>query len=417
MVGTTPEFDPFAEHPHLGIWLVALVFKVLPPADWSGRIAGHLFYIGFLFSFFYFVRKKSAEQVAVTAVLLLWIWARFSNFFSNIYLDPFCLFFGFGSLVLLDEAFTRKEFSSLLGGLAGMSVALSAMSKGLTVLGFGPAIAWVAIAAFRGSEVRKWLKILALYFAACAIVLGAYYLAVRRSTVPDFFQIYFSRQWSSRFSQDWDWARLVIPSYWKALYHDTGAILLASFVGLFYPKVRRTLVLPLLLFSTFVLMYAPTNRYGSNYWITVLPWVAWLAAAGICAVWGKWNTAGVVKWTSRFALFAVILIQYIPVRTHGARPPQELETIALLKKAGRAEKILVDLAPHSVDFTVTDNFFWYGDLPTGYLEKDQAIPRPKAGEVLVLYNGGEARAQEARRAGWFFFHTIEGRPIWLHTSP
>jgi 4-amino-4-deoxy-L-arabinose transferase-like glycosyltransferase len=45
---TIPEFHPFAEHPHLGFWLLALVFKVLPIADWSARVAGHVFYVAFL---------------------------------------------------------------------------------------------------------------------------------------------------------------------------------------------------------------------------------------------------------------------------------------------------------------------------------------------------------------------------------
>src|SRR5262249_14022045 len=100
LVGSTPEYTPFVDHPHLGIWFLACVFKLLPAADWSGRLVGHFFYAAFLLLFFFFVRRKSSEPVAAVAVLLLWVWARFSNFFSNIYLDPPCVFFGLASVAL-----------------------------------------------------------------------------------------------------------------------------------------------------------------------------------------------------------------------------------------------------------------------------------------------------------------------------
>ncbi len=411
MVGTTAEFNPFADHPHLGFWLVATVFKLLPAADWSGRIVGHAFYVLFLVVFFLFVRRKTSERAAVFAVLLLWIWARFSNFFSNIYLDPSCLFFGFSSLVCMDSAFERKRRSSLWALLGGISLALCAMSKGMTALGFLPAVAWTTFSHFSFSDLRKGLQIIFTYIVGAAVVLGLYYLAVKQSSVPEFFEIYFARQWTGRFSRDWDWMRVFVPSFWMALYHDAGALIFASFAGMFFPAVRRSLVLPGILFLTFVLMYAPTNRYGSNYWITVLPWVAWLAGAGLSALL-KVPVGPVVKWTARFALLAVVVIQYIPVRTHGAMPSQEFKTLEHLKKSGQAKSLVIDFGSDAVDFTVTDNYFWYADLPISFLEKSAPVPKPEPGKTLLLYRPTPTRAQAIRRAGWCPHSIAEGRDIW-----
>ncbi len=80
----TSDFQPFAEHPHLGFWTQALVFKLLPAADWSARIPGHLYYVAFLFLFFRFVEKVSqSTKQATLACLILWSFGSFSNFFSD----------------------------------------------------------------------------------------------------------------------------------------------------------------------------------------------------------------------------------------------------------------------------------------------------------------------------------------------
>ncbi len=61
LYGGVPDFVPYAEHPHLGFWGLALWFKLFPMEDWAARIPGHLFYIGFLTLLFLFVRNARAN--------------------------------------------------------------------------------------------------------------------------------------------------------------------------------------------------------------------------------------------------------------------------------------------------------------------------------------------------------------------
>src|SRR5262249_4479727 len=84
-----PFYKPlFAEHPHLGFWIGAIWFRLLPSADWAARLLGHTLYILFLWFFFHATRRRSSEPIAILTILMLWSWAVFSNTFSSFYLDP-----------------------------------------------------------------------------------------------------------------------------------------------------------------------------------------------------------------------------------------------------------------------------------------------------------------------------------------
>ena len=62
MDANVPELIPFAVHPHLGFWILAAVFKILPQQDWVARTVGHFFYVSFLTGFFLYVRHKSIRK-------------------------------------------------------------------------------------------------------------------------------------------------------------------------------------------------------------------------------------------------------------------------------------------------------------------------------------------------------------------
>ncbi len=414
--GSTAEFAPFAEHPHLGIWLVALVFKVLPAADWSGRIVGHFFYVAFLWVFFLHIRREQDEKTAVGTVLLLWIWARFSNFFSNIYLDPGCLFFGFAAIPLIGLAFRRRQPG--WAALAGVSLALSAMTKGMTVLGFFPAVAFVVLSQ-RNSGVEPYsrdawelrIRSIAALLVGLVGVLALYDLAIQKSQAPNFLEIYFRRQWTGRFAHSWDWWNVLRAPFWKALLQDSLYTLPLA-LGAWPDRGKRfSYWVPWILLLTFACMYAPAGRYSLNYWVTVLPWVAWLVSAGVFARLA-WSPLAAAKWTGRFAIAAVVIIQYLPVRTHGSPLAGELVEIERLRQNGRAARVLVDFHPHPVDFTFKDSYAWNTDLPTSHLESQQPVPAATAGTVLVPIHPSTARDTELRANGWCLLGQFGWRLLW-----
>ncbi|MEO5667258.1 MAG: glycosyltransferase family 39 protein, partial [Bdellovibrionota bacterium] len=128
----TPDFTPFAEHPHLGFWLQALIFKVLPIDDWSARLQGHIFYVLALALVYKITERFYSARAAVFAVLMLWSMSVFSNYFSNFYLDPGCLVFGTLFLVAYSRALSRRSLSWTL--VAGGLLSLAFLQKGLTGL-------------------------------------------------------------------------------------------------------------------------------------------------------------------------------------------------------------------------------------------------------------------------------------------
>jgi hypothetical protein len=291
------------------------------------------------------------------------------------------------------------------------------MAKGMTALGFGPVLGWIVLQSFWSSPRRRWFKVLGSFVLALCGMAALYYIAVQRSSVPDFFDIYFQRQWSRRFAYDWDWGRVFGSSFWIALQRDTGHLAILGLLSL--PGLRRrwdSVAVPFVTLGTFVLMYAPTNRFGANYNITLLPWIAWLIASGVSQL-CRWDAATWMKWTGRFAVVAVLIVQYLPIPTHGASPPAELEAIQRLKKAGRVNRLVMDLTPNPVDFTITDTYFWYSDLPTRFLEKADAVPVPQEGDALVVYGPLSARERELKEKGWCPFNSVQGRVVWLALCP
>ena len=82
MSTSVPGFDPYyVEHPHLGYWVLAGVFKFLPISDWAARVPGHIFYVLFLFVYFLWIRKRFSEKTAFWSVILLWSFYRFFQLF------------------------------------------------------------------------------------------------------------------------------------------------------------------------------------------------------------------------------------------------------------------------------------------------------------------------------------------------
>ena len=275
-----PDFQPFAEHPHLGFWLLATVFKILPSADWSARIPGHLFYVLFLWILFVYLRRFANEAVAFSSVILLFLWYRFANFFSNVYLDPGLLFFGAASVFLMHVALEKKKGS--LAQVAGLALGCAFLYKGFAALGFIAALILIQASYFFKIEKRPQSLHISLFFwSALAGVFGLYIYLLSNSSNPDFLSHYFHRQFSERTNREWNWFGSFRWSFWDSILKDTYYLAPLAFLPLFSRPISLRALLPWSLLSPFLILYSCAGLEGGQYWITVLPWIAWLVSEAL----------------------------------------------------------------------------------------------------------------------------------------
>jgi 4-amino-4-deoxy-L-arabinose transferase-like glycosyltransferase len=415
MYGGVPDFDPFAEHPHLGFWVLAVFFKILPAADWAARIPGHLFYVGFLLLFFNFVRKQSGERAAVVTVLLLWIWPAFSNWFSNAYLDPGALFFGLLSITLFAKALEKNAWSWSIG--AGLALGFCALYKGLTVLGFGPGLAYLALAhSFKRDPINRMRNpqqaitqagvVLAFWFGVMAI----YSYAVSKSSVPDFLSIYFDRQWSGRFAQQSSFGGLVGGRFWWIFLKCTHFLLPLVFWPLLKGLGGVRVKLPFVLLVSFTIMFSTSGVFeksgpnGSQYLLYLLPWVAWLIGQGVAETF-EFPHDLLMYVTQRFAIVAVLVIQYLPLSTHKSEPPEMRKAATKLYKEGY-RRLYVDVSagnPAYVDFVGYSQYPWYTRLDVLYPAKSTVDGPPDTETLYYLVGRGQKRDQKRlmlEASGW-----------------
>jgi len=405
MYGGVPDFMPFAEHPHLGFWMIASCFKVLPIADWSARIPGHLFYVGFLFVFFLYLREVAGQKSAIWAVLLLWSWYRFANFFSNVYLDPGALFFGSSAIFALDLAFRRVSAGWAL--VSGIALGLCVMDKGAVIVGFLPVMGLIAVLGFRKAPLLIVIPVL-----VAAAVFSLYAGAIHWSSVPDFITRYFSNQLGKRVGGGWQWSRLVEWKFWKGLCQDTNWFAPLVVFSVIDGFRRREVWMALLLLVPFLTIYACEGLWGHQYWLTVLPWVAWLLAEEM----GKripWDPARAVVPTAALALVLMFIAQYAPIRTHGVMPPAETARAHTLLEAQHRHHFIVDNFPAETNVGQSGVYAWYvGDVQ--YPRSLGYIPAADDDTLLLTLNPPDrVRRDKIAAAGWCPDTEAQGRQLWV----
>jgi 4-amino-4-deoxy-L-arabinose transferase-like glycosyltransferase len=370
------EFQPYyADHPHLAFWIQAGLYKIFGASDWSSRISGHLFYILSLFLVFLWARKRLGESAATLAVLLLWIWAHFANFFSSFYLDPPAFFFGLFFLYALHESLLEKSFK--WAALSGISLGLCFAAKGLTLLGFGPAAALLVLLYW-----RSWPQAAICLFATASTV-GAYWLSIKLSNAPDFLDLYWYRQMTNRFAGSLKLVRLLESRFWWALLKDSYFLLPLVLLSLRKKYLREPLILvSWTLLLTFIFMYAPAERIGGQYWMYLLPWMAILMAAslGDKIIWRfeKWQSA-----TAFIGIAGMFLLQYGSLRTHRLSKPREAEMLQKWSTQLGVRSVYLAQSPLAADFMNSAPLTWYADIDVEYA--NAAIPEAPKERALLLY--------------------------------
>jgi 4-amino-4-deoxy-L-arabinose transferase-like glycosyltransferase len=383
LLGNVPDFVPFTEHPHGGFWLQALIFKLLPAADWSTRIQGHLFYVLSLFLIYKVAARWVNVQAATLSVFLLWTWSVYSNFFSTFYLDPGSIFFGFYFLYLLarslgfdghDRLQVSQTRRALWAVLAGLSLALSFLFKGLTALGFGlPAAAlllgrlWKAYTHLKlVPAVKRCALSVLLCLGTFALVATLYYVGIKNSSVPDFLDRYWQRQISNRFGKSWTWGGIFNSLFWIRLLKDSHYLLLLMPVAFWRLPKNSFWMWTFLSWLSFVCLYAPAQRIGSQYWILIFPPMS-LALAGLFQSWKHFSHHRFQRFTLAFAVSLVVLIQYLPFPTHHPRNPIESSALKSLQKILGHSELIIAGSEEVRSFIYASTFAWYADTLVHYL--------------------------------------------------
>src|SRR5690606_5678928 len=111
-----------------------------------------------------------------------------------------------------------------------------------------------------------------------------------------------------RLGRDTSWFIVAIPFCLMALYQKAN---------------RKGLLITLSFLISTLFMYAPASRVGGQYWLLIMPPMAIFLGAGFAlTAWGKKiNPRKTSKITQGIALALVLLVQYLPFRTHVSRYP------------------------------------------------------------------------------------------------
>ncbi len=378
MSTSVPGFEPYyVEHPHLGYWVLASVFKILPIQDWSARIPGHVFYILFLFVYFLWIQKRFSKETAFWSVIVLWSFYKFSNYFSNVYLDPGCLFFGFTSLVVFEKAVEEAKYPFAIA--SGVLLALCTMYKGLTVIAFLPVFA-IPLLVHRRSIVEKAVQSLCMLIGLLVPLL-VYLKLVMESNAPDFFEIYWDHQMTNRFAQSWSFLGLIEPNFWKELFFDSYGMVLLLVAAFYFALKRKQYLLPLSLFISFCVMYAVTFRKGTQYWVMLLPWIA-LFSADILFSKIPLSISTLKKASIVLCVFVVFAAQWLPIRVHGLKAPEEMKVLNEHKQ----EPVIVLVTNEiEMNFLGAGRYAWYTERDVEYIKTPRTFIPLTEGKRLVLY--------------------------------
>ncbi len=421
MDGQVPDFKPFYEHTHLGFWIQALVFKILPAEDWSARILGHVYYVLFLFFLFRWIAQSLTQKAACVAVLLLWLWPVVSNYFSNNYLDPGTLLLGSAGVWCLQNSLRMSHLKSavLWGFTAGLCLGLCTIYKGLTVLGFGPAAAFLVFEAIlKRSQSPKRVAVVVLSCLGLMLLpVLLYLLALKHSSVPNFMTMYFHRQWTGRFQQEMGLGAFFRADFWWVLLRNTHFIGVLSLWGMYRAFREKTAErVPAILLISFILMFAPANRIGYQYSLMLLPWVAWLVAFSL-EPYLKFDVLSVMKKTSILSVTLVCVVQYLPFPTHKSFPPEELNVLRRLNENGHEiKKIIFDNHDGWVDFTHSAPFPWYGRFEIEYKGAEKAVPTSRREWAYLVEHRSSLDRQQLVKNGWCPHEELKERALWIACS-
>jgi 4-amino-4-deoxy-L-arabinose transferase-like glycosyltransferase len=409
--GNVNQLRPFIDHPPLGLWVVAFFFKIFPAADWSARIAGILFYFSFLTLYFFYIRERCGEKTAVWTIVLLWTFSRFSNYFSNVYMDPGLLFFGTASVIAADIGVRRGSNRFLL--YSGWLLGVAALFKGMAAGGFLPVICGlIALQWIKDRNSGDFAKKTFLLTVGTAIPVAAMLISAAHSDLPDFFSRYWNSQFTHRMGPHFHLLGIFDAGFWRELLRESNYLAPLALFAIAGAR-RKELFIPWALFVSFALLLADEGLIGDQYFLLLHPWIAWLIAHSVFSRL-NWSPRSVAGATGVVAVIALLILQLSPIVVHGCAPSgEELEVRSLSRNRG-VKLLLLDSTPNRVDITTLSRFSWYGEVEVRYPESnDTPVPPAKRGVVYAHFYADATRDNQIASKGWCLHQRFGERSLWL----
>lgn len=309
-------FDPFVEHPYLGLWLYALSMKIVGVTAQGIHFASSVLGIAGVLAFFAAIRRLIDENIALLTTLCLLTINVFMNFMSSGWLDMPML-----SFILLAFYFVTRvaDEKSVVASLAvGGFLSFAVLVKGAAAVGIFPVALFFLI-----RSRLKWKLIVAAavgFFAPLVVFSLAHYYS------EGFF--FWKSYWYRQFVVHNDIQEAVtdpVGAIWYLRDTLTHAHLIALlFVpGLILMWKRKYSTLALLVVLEILVhfaVYGFSHRHNRQYLVPIFPWIA-LGAGFLIAQRFKLNTTAWAKGLFYFSVTYFFLVSFLPVTVHTMSSP------------------------------------------------------------------------------------------------
>ena len=146
---------PFFDHPPLGIWLIALLFKLFGTSVYVAKLMNALALFGTTTLIYRLGRRIKDENVGVIAAIIFLLTPQVIQLTGKIKLDMPLIFFSTLAMygVILGAVASRRYY-----WLFGIGTALALLTKG--IVGFAP----IPITVFSLILLKKWRDLISIHF-------------------------------------------------------------------------------------------------------------------------------------------------------------------------------------------------------------------------------------------------------------
>lgn len=304
-------YDPFVEHPYLGVWLHALMFKFFGDSAFALRLSATLLGIASVLCLYKVAEIFFDRKVAVYSVLSAMTIQPFMNFFSSGWLDMQMI--GFTWLGIFFGVLSLKSKAQLNLVVSGVFFSFAVLVKGVAALAVIPP--GIGLLIYH----RKSLRNMSLLIASSLAPILLFTLFHFNENQFIFWIEYFQRQFVAQ--NDTGMQILSAASlswYLRDLFYHGHFITFFGVLG-FASIFKTNKRLALLLISSVLLhvcVYSVSSRHFIQYLLPVFPFLA-LGAGNFLS---KWGTEVKVSRISVYVLALSILYfsisAVLPVEVH-----------------------------------------------------------------------------------------------------
>ncbi len=397
-------FPQFYEHPFLGIWFQALVFKLFGASELTSRLVGVFFGVGTFYFLYRLAEKWVDSRFANVFCLLSLISIYFVGRMPTFYFEIPLTFFLLGSFYFYWKSLVLPDWKDEL--LAGIFLGCAFLTKGLASL---PLVALMGLSALYHYKKDFW-KVRGLWVSlgvTIGIVFVFCFLQAHLGDYP-FYKLYWNRHHVQNSAAQKVFEIPYIIAFAKKLWETHALHLLLAFLGIGFfiskEEVRTGCKDALFVGVAGSLLFLLAN--GSlgfthlHYFYTLYPLVNILAALAFYPLALKYSEQTWRRWGLGFACLYLIVWQVIPVsmRRKADIDYYQLKGIVQQLKSKGMNR-LEGLGIGETDWDIREVSLWYWDTEI-FLVKD--VNDVKAKAVLVRTTDSTSLENALRKKQYLF---------------